>query len=243
MDWHARYLQQARWTAQLRSYLFNKAGLRPGQRVLELGCGSGAVLVDFPQQTALHGLDLDFQALTQAARNAPGACLTCGDGAHLPYADAAFEHVFGHFVLLWVRDPERVVAELRRVTRPGGAVLALAEPDYGGRIDYPAELSVLGRWQMESLQKQGADPTMGRKLNGILTRAGLRQVVSGVIGGEWQGRLPDGDLELEWQVLAADLAGQVPPEDIQKLKTLDQQARQRAERVLYVPTFYAWGLV
>ena len=243
MDWHARYLQQARWTAQLRSYLFNKAGLKPGQRVLELGCGTGAILADFPQQTGLYGLDLDYQALTQAAQNAPGARLTCGDGANLPFADAAFEHVFCHFVLLWVKDPERVVSELRRVTRPGGAVLALAEPDYGGRIDYPTELSTLGRWQIESLQKQGADPTMGRKLAGILAHAGLRQVESGVIGGEWQGRLPDGDQELEWQVLAADLAGQVPSDDIQKLKTLDQHARQQGERVLYVPTFYAWGLV
>jgi len=243
MDWHARYLQQARWTAQLRSYLFNKAGLKPGQRVLELGCGTGAILADFPQQTGLYGLDLDYQALTQAAQNAPGARLTCGDGANLPFADAAFEHVFCHFVLLWVKDPERVVSELRRVTRPGGAVLALAEPDYGGRIDYPAELSALGRWQIESLQKQGADPSMGRKLSGILARAGLRQVESGVLGGEWQGRLPDGDLELEWQVLAADLVGQVPSEEIQKLKTLDQRSRRQAERVLYVPTFYGWGLV
>ena len=47
MDWHARYVQQARWTNQLRHYLYRKAGLRDGQQILEVGCGTGAVLGDF----------------------------------------------------------------------------------------------------------------------------------------------------------------------------------------------------
>lgn len=243
MDWHARYLQQARWTEQLRSYLYNKAGLESAQRALELGCGTGAVLADFPLKTGVHGLDVSLPALAQAALHAPGACLTCGDGASLPFAGSVFDVVFCHFVLLWVGDPQQVVSEMRRVTCPGGAVLALAEPDYGGRIDNPPQLAEAGRWQIQSLRRQGADPEMGRKLSGIFTRAGLKQVETGVIGGEWQGSLPAGEQDLEWQVLTSDLAGQIPFQNIQKMKALDGQARELGERVLYVPTFYAWGLV
>jgi hypothetical protein len=132
---------------------------------------------------------------------------------------------------------------MRRVTRPGGAVLALAEPDYGGRIDYPRELAELGRWQAESLQRQGVDPEIGRKLAGVFVRAGLRQVESGVMGGEWAYPAAAGETSLEWSVLESDLAGQIAPQDLQKLRQSEAAATQNGERVLFVPTFYAWGRV
>lgn len=243
MNWHARYLQQARWTEQLRTYLFNKAGLHAGQHILDLGCGTGALLSEFPFSVGLYGLDIDFPALSLAAGYAPTAALTCGDGSRLPFDDSTFDLVFCHFVLLWVDDPRLIVSEMRRVTRPGGAVLAMAEPDYGGRIDYPAGLVQLGQWQIESLRRQGADPHMGRQLAGVFSRAGLKQVESGVIGGEWRSNSVADGQELEWQVLSDDLKERVSQSEIQNMKTLDWQARENGERVLFVPTFYAWGLV
>jgi len=74
---------------------------------------------------------------------------------------------------------------MARITRPGGAVLALAEPDYGGRIDYPIKLAQMGKWQIESLRLQGADPLMGRKLATIFNSAGFDSVETGVLGGQW----------------------------------------------------------
>jgi ubiquinone/menaquinone biosynthesis C-methylase UbiE len=243
MDWHARYLQQARWTAQLRSYLLGRTGLQSAAHVLELGCGTGALLADFPFQHGLHGLDLNFAALTQAARHAPGARLVCGDASCLPLPPAAFDLVFCHFLLLWVKDPLQVLSEMRRVTRPGGVVLAFAEPDYGGRIDYPFELAELGRWQVDSLRTQGADPLIGRQLAALFQQAGLAQVESGVLGGEWKAAAASSvEHELEWQVLRADLARQIPAADLQKMQRLDAAARQAGARILYVPTFYAWGI-
>ena len=243
MDWHARYLQQARWTEQLRSYLFHKARIESAQRVLELGCGTGAVLADFTSTTDIYGLDLNLSVLEQAALNVPKACLTCGDGTNLPFADSIFDIVFCHFVLLWVADPHEVVSEMARVTRPDGSILALAEPDYGGRIDYPEDLSEMGHWQIESLLRQGADPEMGRKLSGLFSHVGLKQIETGVIGGEWKRNLLAVDKDLENQVLMEDLAGQVSLQEIQKMISLDQLARENGERVLFVPTFYAWGIV
>lgn len=242
MDWHRRYLQQASWTASLRAHLFQKAGLATTDRILDLGCGTGALLADFPARTRLHGLDLSLPAVQQAHSHAPGAALVCADGLSLPYPAATFDLCFCHFVLLWVADPLRVVAEMRRVTRPGGWVLALAEPDYGGRVDYPSELSALGQWQSAALRSQGANPEVGRQLAGIFLEAGLTQVETGVLGGEWQHPAPAGETELEWEVLAADLARKVPSADLQKLKDLDQNAWKTGQRVLFVPTFYAVGL-
>ena len=243
MDWHARYLQQAGWTEQLRLYLFKKAKLQPGQRVLDLGCGTGALFSDFPVSTHVCGLDLSLSILSQAAVQSPMGRLICGDGARLPFADASFDLVFCHFVLLWVADPRQVVSEMQRVTRSGGSVLALAEPDYGGRIDYPIELAQLGLWQIESLRRQGADPKMGRQRSGIFCGSGLQHVESGVIGGEWQRSSNADSQDLEWQVLAEDLKDMVLPGEIQQMKLLDRAARLTGERVLFVPTFYALGVV
>lgn len=243
MDWHARYLQQARWTAQLRAYLFQKAGLTIADLVLDLGCGTGSLLVDIPVKpgAAVYGLDLSLSSVKQAFVHAPSACLTCADGVFLPYADSVFDLVFCHFVLLWTSNPAKVLAEMRRVTRPGGAVLALAEPDYGGRVDYPLELAVLGRWQTESLRHQGADPEMGRKLAGLFTGAGLNHVETGVMGGEWTHPSLPGETGMEWAVLESDLAGRISPQEMEKMKQLDESAWQNGERVLFIPTFYAWG--
>jgi SAM-dependent methyltransferase len=245
MDWHTRYTQQARWTQNLRTYLFDRAGLAAANRVLDLGCGTGALLEDITVKAgaAIHGADLSLPSVMQAAIHAPGVSLLCADGASLPYAGSAFDIVFCHFVLLWVADPLQVLTEMRRVTRPGGVVLALAEPDYGGRVDYPAELSQLGRWQAESLRQQGADPEIGRKLAGLFNQAGLRQVETGVLGGEWLNPPTPAEREMEWDVLQADLAGKIPSQDFSKMKELEQQAWERGERVLFVPTFFASGHV
>jgi ubiquinone/menaquinone biosynthesis C-methylase UbiE len=243
MDWHARYLQQARWTAQLRAYLFQKAGLTAANLVLDLGCGTGALLADLPVKpgAVVYGLDLSLPSVKQAFVHAPSASLVCADGVFLPYADSVFDLVFCHFVLLWTSNPAKVLAEMRRVIRPGGAVLALAEPDYGGRVDYPVELAALGRWQAESLRQQRADPEMGRKLAKLFTGAGLKHIETGVMGGEWTNPSLSEETSIEWAVLKSDLAGQIPSQDIEKMKRLDEAAWQNGERVLFVPTFYAWG--
>lgn len=243
VDWHARYTQQARWTARVREYLFTQSGMNSASKVLEVGCGTGALLMELPSLTkaAIHGLDLSFENVRQTRTNVPASLLTCGDGHQLPYPDGCFDVVFCHFLLLWVNSPVDVLREMKRVAKPGGAVLALAEPDYAGRIDHPSALEPLGRWQAESLRKQGADPDAGRKLRGWFCSAGIQPIESGIIAGGWSDAPSPDELKLEWEVIQADLAGQIPGHEIQKMKELDNAAWDRGERVLFVPTFYAWG--
>ena len=157
--------------------------------------------------------------------------------------EASFDIALCHFLLLWVADPRQVIAEMRRVVRPGGYVLALAEPDYGGRIDYPPEFAALGRLQAEALRRQGADPDLGRKLSALFHEAGLKLVETGVLGGQWSGMPNPQDNELEWQVLEADLGDSIDKTQFNRLRALDAAAWQRGARLLFVPTFYAWGVV
>lgn len=243
MNWHARFLQQARWTRDLREYLFAKAGLTNAQRVFEAGCGTGAILADLSSSAALHGLDFDRARLAEARVHAPRAVLVCADAHSLPYPDLTFDIAFCHFLLLWVRDPLTCLREMARVTRPGGYVLALAEPDYTARVDEPAALKPLGRWQTEALKRQGADPALGARLADLCARAGIEVLETGPMQTSARAALSSGEREIEWAVLEADLMGFAAEEEIQRMKKLDEEAWARRTRVLRVPTYFVMGRV
>ena len=242
MDWHARYAQQANWTRELRNYIFQQIGLKNAERMLEVGCGTGAILSEIQTET-IHGLDIQPASLMEARVHVPTASLTCADALSLPYPDDSFDITFCHFLLLWVSDPQKVIHEMKRVTRLGGYVLALAEPDYSARVDEPAELAVLGRWQTESLQRQGADPSLGGRLAELFYRVGIEIVETGTIENQGSDAPTSIERKLEWEVLENDLAEFVPLAEIQRLKMLDETAWARGERLLHVPTYFAWGRV
>lgn len=258
MDWHRRYLQQAQWTRDLRLYLFKQAGLNETSRVhrtpaenprdysaslvLEVGCGTGAVLSEVPDTAWLHGLDVDREALAQCEEHAPSASLVQGDALQLPYLSQSFDIVYCHFLLLWVGDPLGALLEMKRVAKEGAHILAFAEPDYTARLDGPRELVPLGQWQAESLRRRGADPGLGARLADLFFRAGIELLETGTIQGA-ESEPSAQDWETEWAVIESDLAGFIPSADLHKLKRLDQQARARGERELYVPTYFAWGRV
>jgi SAM-dependent methyltransferase len=240
MDWHPRYLQQAKWTHELRTYLFKKAGLDDAKRVLEVGCGTGAILAELPNHISLHGLDNDSHALAQCRVHAPTASFVQGNALELPYSNEIFDIVYCHYLLLWVTDPLQALLEMKRVTKRGANIIAFAEPDYTARLDQPRELVPLGKWQTESLQRQGADPGLGARLADLFFRAEIEINETGAIQNAAEDPSPD-EWEIEWAVIESDLAGYIPQAEIQKMKGLDQQARARRERVLYVPTYFAWG--
>jgi SAM-dependent methyltransferase len=249
INWHHRYLQQAAWTSDLRAYLFDKTGLLQARRVLEVGCGTGAILstlqtsASSSRTMSLHGLDLNAAALNEAHRHAPTAFSTRGDAHALPYPNRSFDIVYCHFLLLWVNDPLQTLAEMKRVTRSKGYVLALAEPDYTARTDQPDELVELGRLQNESLQRQGADISLGERLADLFFRAEINIIETGVIQSRDNDALSSEECQNEWAVIESDLAESVTKKEIARLKKLDQEARKRETRVLNVPTYFAWGQV
>ena len=241
---HQRFSIQAGWGDALRRYLFDRLNLKTGERVLETGCGTGAVLAGLNDYTQgmTFGLDINPPYLHFARKLQPQAALTAGNALQLPFPGGAFAAVYCHFFLLWLPDPAAALAEMLRVTRPGGAVLALAEPDYGGRIDYPEELAGLGNLQAIALQHQGADPELGRRLPELFHAAGLKKVENGVLGGQWTHPIDQRAWQSEWDTLEQDLSGLVEPKRIAALRRMDAEAWQAGRRVLFVPTFYAIGI-
>ncbi len=243
--WHQRYRQQASWTQAMREYLFNKIGLSPGDQLLEVGSGTGAIIESLSQTPAYHltGIDIELPGLRFTRRSLPQSLLAVADGHHLPFRNNVFSIAYCHYLLMWVDDPMRIIREMQRVTRSGGWVMALAESDHAGRIDYPPPLDDLGHLQTRALGNQGVDIKMGRKLRSIFNQSDLDEVESGILGAQWRSKADHSLDEIEWAVVHSDLDDTLSKDKLARFQDADQSAHLEGSRVLFIPTFYAIGRV
>lgn len=102
-----------------RMELFRRYVGGPGRRVLDLGCRDGALTSRYAEGNAVVGVDADREALAEAAKL--GIETRWADlDEPLPFDDAGFDVVVAGELLEHLRDPARVVADVRRVLRPGG---------------------------------------------------------------------------------------------------------------------------
>jgi SAM-dependent methyltransferase len=244
-QWHLRFQQQSRWTEEARCHLYQSLSVYNNKHILEVGSGTGVITTDLHQQTqaVVHGVDIDLNFTRLARQNDPQTRFTCGDAFSLPYASRSFDVTICHFLLLWLSEPELALCEMARVTRSDGYLIVLAEPDYSSRIDYPRPLAEIGRLQASALRAQGANPQTGRRLASFCIEARLENVRCGLVGGEWGSRPESGFLESEWDIIRADLAGQFTREEMDIYQKMDEAAWKSGFRILFVPTFYAWGRV
>jgi arsenite methyltransferase len=102
------------------------AGVAPGQRVVDVACGSGtsALLLARELDCEVVGVDLGARAIEQATEAARGerASFLLGDAEQLPLADATFDVALSECSLCTFPDKPRAVAEMARVVRPGGRI-------------------------------------------------------------------------------------------------------------------------
>ena len=106
-----------------RAELFRRYVGGPGRRVLDLGCRDGALSSVYAEGNSLVGLDADREALTEAEKL--GIETRWADlDEPLPFEDASFDVAVAGELLEHLRDPQRVVGEVRRVLRPGGTFVA-----------------------------------------------------------------------------------------------------------------------
>ena len=107
--------------------LVNFASVQSGQRLLDVGCGTGVVAITAARKGAdVSGLDLTPQLLQRARENAATAGVQVdwheGDAEQLPFEDAAFDVVLSHFAHIFAPRPEVVTAQMLRVLKRGGTI-------------------------------------------------------------------------------------------------------------------------
>jgi SAM-dependent methyltransferase len=191
----------ARWeaTRQLRSWERDHLALGPGERLLDVGCGSGdagiALVEDLGGDGELVGVDASEQMLQVARRNARSARgrvrFTAGDACSLDEPDDSFDAVRSERTLQWLADPAAAVAEMVRVLRPGGRI-SLIDTDWSTfRIEVGDDaLAALVR---DAMRAEWSRPSnVGRRLHDLVASLGCEPLARTEATQTWTAWDPDG---------------------------------------------------
>jgi SAM-dependent methyltransferase len=125
-----------RYGPELAPALIAAAGVTPGMRALDVGCGPGALtreLVALLGASSVVAIDPSAPFVEAIRTRLPGVDVSLGRGEALPYEDATFDAALAQLALNFMSDPPAGVREMRRVVRAGG-VVAVAVWDYVGEM-------------------------------------------------------------------------------------------------------------
>jgi SAM-dependent methyltransferase len=124
-----------RWSARIAAPFLAFAGVQMGQHVLDVGCGTGTITLALAQMGCqVVGVDASEPYLEGARRRRSHAGISYehGDARRLSYATASFDASVSMLAIDVIPEPEKVAAEMRRVTRPGGVVACGTFDFWGG---------------------------------------------------------------------------------------------------------------
>ncbi len=175
----------AQWEAvrELRDITAGWLRVGPGASVLDVGCGPGDMVLGFARVTGpggrAVGIDASTVMLDAARRRAAAAGGTAefdvGDAQALAFPDDTFDACRSERTFQWLSDPERALAEMIRVTRPGGTVVVIDSDWETFAFEHPDR--VVTRKIVDFIgRSRGDQMTVGRRLRGLFRRAGLHDV-------------------------------------------------------------------
>jgi trans-aconitate 2-methyltransferase len=166
----ALYQDQHSFVWRYGANLVESLNPQPGERILDLGCGTGQLTAEIARSGAtVIGLDKSAEMLTEARKNYPDLAFVSGDAAGFRFPER-FDAVFSNAVLHWVKDAEGAIESIAKVLRPGGRFVA----EFGGKGNIASVLAalraVLGPWADE--QSPWYYPSVG-EYSALLERHGL----------------------------------------------------------------------
>ncbi|HEU0101014.1 MAG TPA: methyltransferase domain-containing protein [Mycobacteriales bacterium] len=230
---HESVLRSHRWRTAGNSAGYLLPHLRPGSRVLDLGCGPGTITRDLgavvgPEGQVL-GIDSSSGVVAQAAKGCdlPQVRFAVGDALHLDVGDDQYDVVHAHQVLQHLTDPVAALREMRRVTRPGGLV-AVRDADYAAMTWHPASPAI-DRWleiYRAAARAHAAEPDAGRRLLGWAQAAGFNEIVPSA--SVWCFATPE---DREWwggmqadRIVASRIAGEAVDRGLARTEELAEMA-------------------
>jgi ubiquinone/menaquinone biosynthesis C-methylase UbiE len=159
--------------------------LRPGLRVLDVGCGPGSITRGLAERVApgeVVGVDLSGETLEAARREAAArglANLRYEEASvyALPFADGSFDVAYAHQVLQHLSEREAALTEMLRVLRAGG-LLAVRDIDWETAVYWPDDpwIERFVAVHLKTWYRNGGEPAMGRRLRALFNAAGVTEV-------------------------------------------------------------------
>jgi SAM-dependent methyltransferase len=242
----------ARVTWPTTEPLLRRAGLGPGLRCLDVGCGLGAVTLEMARSVGSGGQALGFDtdeaalrfARDEAARQWLPATFRAGSALALA-EDAAHDLVFARFLLSHLPDPAVAARGLVRAARPGGVVV-VEDTDFAGHFSHPA-CPAFDRYvavYREVVRRGGGDACVGPRLPALLEDAGLQDVQLTVVQPVY--RTGEGKslaaVTLEHIREAVTAAGLASPQEVGEIiATMDDFTRDPRTIVSLPRLFQVWG--
>jgi ubiquinone/menaquinone biosynthesis C-methylase UbiE len=126
-----------RWSKKLAPLFIDFAGLAKGEKVLDVGCGTGSLTFTLAKSAGLSEISaIDYSPVFVAAANRlntdPRIKIQQADACDLPFEDGSFDRALALLVLHFVPEASKALAEMRRVVRRGGVVAAVVWDHVGG---------------------------------------------------------------------------------------------------------------
>jgi SAM-dependent methyltransferase len=248
----ARYRMMARSALEHEANDWRAAGIRPGARVADVGCGPALILIELARLVGPHGAavgverDAEARAVASellAAEGLEHAVVIEGDAGATGVEPASFDAVMVRHVLIHNGGCEAgIVAHLATLLRPGGHLYRIEAdmPAFRFDPDDPDLADLWARW-LTLMRRRGNDPSIGIRLASLLRAAGLDVVLR---DARWYCQPREVGVRLApWaarEALVAD--GLATPTDIARWDAaFDRFDTLPGEKVFFVPQFRAVG--